>query len=157
MHGRRNFRFSSAERKALATFLERGGFLFSDAICASPQFTESFRTEMQAIFPDAKLARIPVTHPLFTQEFRGFDLSQVTLRDPQSRATDDPLTARLSTTTAFLEGIEVDGRWAVIFSPYDLSCALENSASLECKGYVKQDARPRLGSTSFSVRVTAVM
>ena len=28
----------------------------------------------------------------------------------------------------------------MIFSPYDLSCALENHASLDCKGYVKQDA-----------------
>lgn len=140
MHGRRNFRFSPAERKSLATFLERGGFLFADSICASSQFTESFRGEMQAIFPDAKLVRIPVSHAMFTQEFRGFDLSQVTLRDPQSRSSDDPLTAKLTPATPFLEGIEIEGRWAVIFSPYDLSCALENSASLECKGYIKQDA-----------------
>jgi hypothetical protein len=28
----------------------------------------------------------------------------------------------------------------VILSPYDLSCALENGASLECKGYIKEDA-----------------
>jgi len=28
----------------------------------------------------------------------------------------------------------------VIFSPYDLSCALENQASIECRGYVREDA-----------------
>ena len=39
-----------------------------------------------------------------------------------------------------LEGIEIDGRLAVIFSPFDLSCALENQGSIECKGYLQQDA-----------------
>ena len=31
-------------------------------------------------------------------------------------------------------------RWAVIFSPYDLSCALEKQNSLECTGYSRDDA-----------------
>ena len=43
-------------------------------------------------------------------------------------------------TAPLLEALEIDGRWAVIFSPYDISCALENHASLECKGYVTADA-----------------
>ena len=29
---------------------------------------------------------------------------------------------------------------AVIFSPYDISCALEAGVSMECKGYVREDA-----------------
>jgi hypothetical protein len=33
----------------------------------------------------------------------------------------------------------------VILSPYDISCALEKGASLECKGYVAEDAA-RLGA-----------
>ena len=44
-----------------------------------------------------------------------------------------------------LEGIELDGRFAVVFSPYDISCALENSPSLECKGYIREDAA-KIGS-----------
>ena len=39
-----------------------------------------------------------------------------------------------------LEALELNGRLAVIFSPYDISCAMENSSSLECKGYLKPDA-----------------
>ena len=38
-----------------------------------------------------------------------------------------------------------DGRLVVVFSPYDISCAMENAASLECKGYVREDAA-RLGT-----------
>ena len=40
---------------------------------------------------------------------------------------------------------KIDGRIAVILSPYDISCALEKGASLECKGYAPPDAA-RLGA-----------
>ncbi|HIE97145.1 MAG TPA: DUF4159 domain-containing protein [Fuerstia sp.] len=39
-----------------------------------------------------------------------------------------------------LEGVEIDGRYAVVYSRYDISCALENQASLACDGYVEEDA-----------------
>ena len=140
MHGRRQFRFTSAERKALATYLERGGMIFADSICASQPFDESFRREMKSIFPDKRLRRVPPEHPMFTTEFHGFDLDTVTRRDPHVRAGNDPLKARLVKVAPHLEGIEMDGRYAVLFSPYDISCALENTPSLECRGYVTEDA-----------------
>jgi hypothetical protein len=140
LHGRRQFRFSAAERQALATYLERGGVLFADAICASPEFAESFRSEIAAIFPGRSLQRIPPDHPLFTPAFRGFDLPKVTLRDPQVRREDDPLRATLTQVSPVLEGLHIDDRLVVVLSPYDLSCALENGASLECQGYIKEDA-----------------
>ncbi|MCA9220789.1 MAG: DUF4159 domain-containing protein, partial [Planctomycetales bacterium] len=59
---------------------------------------------------------------------------------PQARGANDGLTARLTKVTPLLEGIELDGRLVVIFSPFDLSCALENHASLDCKGYTREDA-----------------
>jgi hypothetical protein len=139
MHGRRSFQWSPAERKAMAAYLERGGFLLADAICASPQFADSFRREMKAIFPDAKLVKLPVDHPLLSTEYRGFDLRTVEVRDPQNRGGES-LEANIIKTEPLLEALELDGRIAVVFSPYDLSCALENQSSLECKGYVKQDA-----------------
>ena len=43
-------------------------------------------------------------------------------------------------TTPLLEGLEIDGRIAVVLSPYDIGCALERGASLECKGYIPADA-----------------
>jgi hypothetical protein len=88
--------------------------------------------------------RLPPDHPIYTQEFRGSLLERVTLRDPQVRSEDDPLRATLTEITPLLEGLELNGRLVVVFSPYDLSCALENQPSLECKGYIKQDA-VRLG------------
>lgn len=140
MHGRRSFKFNNAERKSLHDFLSRGGFLFADSICANAEFAESFRREFQTIFPEAKWQRIPSDHAIFTNTYRGFDLKTVSLRDPQARGEDEKLTARIVKTSPLLEGFEIDGRLVVVFSPNDLSCALENSQSLECKGYTRDDA-----------------
>ena len=145
MHGRRSFKFSAAERKALKDYLDRGGFLFADAICANKEFADSLRAELKAIYPELDFARIPPSHPLFTAEFHGFDLPSVELRDPQIRAEGDPLTARIVKTTPLLEGLEIDGRIAVVLSPNDISCALEKGAALECKSYTPPDAA-RLGA-----------
>jgi len=82
---------------------------------------------------------------MLTDEFAGFNLSSVQLRDPQFRSEDDPLAAKLIKTSPMLEVMEVDDRIAVVLSPYDLSCALEKGASLECKGYVSADAA-RIGA-----------
>jgi hypothetical protein len=139
-HGRRSFTWTPAQRQAMKDYLDRGGFLFGDAICASGPFADSLRAELRAIYPDARWARIPPSHPLFTDEYGGFDLPSVTLRDPQVRDENDPLTAKLVKTTPLLEGLEVEGRLVAILSPYDISCALEKGTSMECKGYTPQDA-----------------
>ena len=39
-----------------------------------------------------------------------------------------------------LEGIRFGDRWGVVFSPYDLSCALEKHDSIGCAGYTCEDA-----------------
>ena len=53
IHGRRAFRFNAAERKALKDYLDRGGFLFADAICANAEFADSLRAELKLIYPEA--------------------------------------------------------------------------------------------------------
>ena len=140
VHGRRDFRWNAAEREALGEYIANGGFLFGDAICASSQFAAAFRREMEAIFPGKKLERVPLNHPLFSEEFGGFPLNRVTLNDPKTRQEGDRLEARRKSIPPLLEGLQIDGRLVVVFSPYDISCALESKASLECKGYIKTDA-----------------
>ena len=100
---------------------------------------------MRNIYPAAQFSRIPPSHALFTDEFHGFSLPSVLLRDPQIRAEKDPLTAKLVKVPPLLEGLEIDGRIAVVLSPFDISCALEKGASLECKGYIPADAA-RIGA-----------
>jgi hypothetical protein len=145
MHGRTNFRFTDAERKQLRKYLEKGTII-GDSICASKDFTEAFRREMNELMTDKniKLEPIPATHPMFTREFGGYDLSQVMRREPRSRVGDAPLKANSRRGAPELEGLKVGDRYAVIFSPYDLSCALEKHDSLECEGYTRDDAE-RIG------------
>ncbi len=140
MHGRNAFHFSDAERKRLKTYLERGGSLVADSVCSSDQFAASFRREMAALFPDQAMERIPPSDPLFTSQYGGFDLKTVSRRDPQHRAAGAPLKAAVRDVEPELEAVKLGQRYAVIFSPYDLSCALERHESLECPGYTRDDA-----------------
>ena len=140
MHGRHDFRLTPAERESLRTYLENGGTLFADSICASPEFANAFRREIAATLPDTNLQRIPAADPLFSDAAGKYDVSQVNRRDPVEQQNDQPLRARVRKVEPELEGIALDGRWAVIFSPYDISCALEQHESLECRGYTQEDA-----------------
>jgi hypothetical protein len=140
MHGRHAFRLTDAERQRLRTFLERGGMLLADSICANSAFTESFRRELAAVFPEIPREPIPADDPIWTTAYGGFDLKTVTRRDPQPAGTTGPLRATMRQVPPELEGIRLGGRWAVVFSPYDISCALEKHESLECQGYTRADA-----------------
>ncbi|MBL8827709.1 MAG: DUF4159 domain-containing protein [Planctomycetaceae bacterium] len=140
MHGRNEFSFSPEERKALKEYLERGGMIVADAVCASEAFSRAMRRELLAVFPEVKLEAIPATHPLYTNQFGGFDLRKVTLRKPDVRRAGEPLKAVTREQPPELEGLPLGDRYAVVFSPYDLSCALERHDSLECTGYIREDA-----------------
>jgi Domain of unknown function (DUF4159) len=140
MHGRHDFRLTPAERENLKEHLERGGTLLADAICASKPFAAAFRREVAAALPGHALERIPPDDPLFTDVYGGYDIRRVTLRDPQAIDDGQPLASRQRETEPQLEGIKIDGRWAAIFSPYDISCALESHEAVGCRGYVQKDA-----------------
>ena len=101
---------------------------------------ESFRNEMTAIFPDRKLERIAPDDPMLTPNYGGFDLKVVSRRDPAAPGQGGGMEAAVRKVPPDLEGIKFQDRWGVIFSPYDLSCALEKRDSLECSGYTREDA-----------------
>jgi len=144
MHGRHDFRLTPNERENLKKYLENGGTLFADSICASDEFAAAFRREIQAVLPETNLQRIPATDPLFSDSGGKFDVSQVNRRDPVEQQDNQPLRTRVREVEPELEGIALNDRWAVIFSPYDISCALEQHESLQCRGYTQEDAA-RLG------------
>jgi hypothetical protein len=142
MHGRNAFHLTDTERKQLKLYLKRGGMLLADSICANKAFTDSFRREMATIFPDRKLERIAVTDPLLSKAYGGADLRIVSRHDPAPPPADGgPREAPAPKKVApDLQGIKFGDRWAVVFSPYDLSCALEKQNTPECCGYTREDA-----------------
>lgn len=138
MHGRHGFTTTAEERDRLREYLSRGRLLMADACCGSRQFDRAFRDFMEDLYPGKKLERIPVDDGLFTDE----DLHD--LRQVQRRIAVEGNNATLEggivTGPPFLEGIRIDGRYVVIYSKHDISCALERQASIACAGYVTEDA-----------------
>ena len=72
-------RFPLHRRRAtqLREYLERGGTLLADSICASKAFAAAFRREIAAALPGTSLQRIPADDPIFTNAFGGYDIRQV--------------------------------------------------------------------------------
>jgi hypothetical protein len=96
-HGRAAF--TEEERRALREFLARGGLLFADD---NYGLAESFRAEMDTLFPRHPLRPLPAAHPVFHSRHRfPQGLPKIHQHDGK------PATAY---------GIELDGRIAVLFT-----------------------------------------
>ena len=135
MHGRTKFEAKKEDLKSLHFCLTSGGALFADACCGSKVFDESFRAFMVELFGDdkLKLEKIPLDDPLYAADLNGTAIRQVRRRDygaDGKRVEPQPKSAPPD-----LEGIKFDGRWVVIYSKYDIGCALEKHSSPECRGH----------------------
>ena len=138
MHGRNQFSVSPENRRAVELYLERGGVLVADSCCGAKQFDKSFREFIAHMYPDRKLERIPITHEIFSDK-NGRDIKLLKRRSADGGdGSVDSYAVR--TAEPLLEGIELDGRYAVIYSKYDISCALERQNSGNCEGYLPEDA-----------------
>lgn len=104
MTGEGVFNLLEEERLNLRAYLERGGFLLASAGCSSKEWDQSFRKEIKKVFPEIELVRIPMEHKIFKTVF---DVTSVRLKKSQG--------------TAALEGLEIDGRIVLIYSPEGLN------------------------------------
>ncbi|MBI2803733.1 MAG: DUF4159 domain-containing protein [Planctomycetes bacterium] len=139
MHGRDPFRVDDKKQIDNLRFnLENGGLLFADACCGNATFDKSFRQFVERLFPKQKLVRV-ATGPKDRDSLFGVDLNGKTL-------TAENIKCRIKTNgnllamEPHLEGIKVDGRWVVLYSKYDLGCALEGNTSPDCVGYDRASA-----------------
>ena len=140
-HGRGTFTLSEEERRRLRTHLERGGFLFANSICSAEPFAVSFQSEMMSVFPNAQWERIPLSDPIFSDDYGGFRIESLEIRQME-RTPEQGTMARTRQIQPELHGIRLseDDRWVVVFSRHDISCALERTTSLECQGYTQSSA-----------------
>ncbi|QGJ69825.1 Squalene/oxidosqualene cyclase [Planctomycetales bacterium 10988] len=148
MHGRESFSLTSRDRQQLKLYLERGGVLVADSICGSQEFAEAFRSEINQLFPEKVLEPIPVGHELFTRKFGGYELQHVKLRTRRPTANGSLATLEEERTSPKMEGLPLGNRYAVIFSPFDISCALQDTNANDCEGYDRDDAL-RLGMNAI--------
>ncbi|MDP1562857.1 MAG: DUF4159 domain-containing protein [Pirellulaceae bacterium] len=137
VHGRGKFSLSEQEREALKIHLQRGGFIFGDAICGDKPFAESFRQEMQNLIPDTTWEALEKTDYIYTARYGGYDIAQVQMRLPNAPGAQ---ATGYVPTDPKLEALRVGDRYRIIFSPFDISCALESGTSSSCYGYSVEDA-----------------
>jgi len=142
MHGRGTFQFSEEQHRRLRNHLEWGGFLFANAICSADPFATAFRTEMKKVFPNAELKKIPPSDPIFSDTHGGFKITTLDIRQSERTPGQQGMITQTRQIQPELYGIRLsdEDRWLVVFSPYDVSCALENTSSLECRGYTRNSA-----------------
>ena len=139
MHGRQDFSLGKDEQEKLRKYITQGGVLFSDACCGLAPYDRGFRRLMEQCFPDNRLKRIPRNHEIFTAKV-GYDLKTVRRREGDVDDANGIRSSAVREVEPFLEGIEVNGRFVVIYSKFDVSCALQRQASVACIGHVHEDA-----------------
>jgi len=139
MHGRKRFAFDDAEVQNVKANLQGGGLLFADACCGKPEFDAAFRELIAKMYPDRKLEPIPVDDELYSAKLNGKEITSVKRRE---KATSGEGTAGdgFRDLPPALEGLKIDGRWVVIYSKYDIGCALENHKSSDCLGHDRDGA-----------------
>jgi hypothetical protein len=144
MHGRSGFEERAKDLEHLHFNLTSGGVLLADACCGSPAFDAAFRKFMETLWDKdkLKLEPIPLSDELYSTELNGQPIGTVRCRRPNADGRGvDPEYRDLAPT---LEGIKYNGRWVVIYSKYDLGCALERHKSSDCLGH-DYDSAVRLG------------
>ncbi len=108
--GHSHFVLTDQARAKLARYVLDGGTIIGDACCGWKDFNESFRHEMELIFPDRPLHTLLPDDPIFSTYYKLGDFEYQ--KDDGSRYRAEPC----------LEGIEVGCRLGVIYSPTDLTC-----------------------------------
>ena len=138
MHGRNRFQFDDAQRQAIREYLQRGGFLLVDSICSSRAFTEAFEAEIREILPNDSLQPIAAEDEIWSGDFNGYRIKEVEVRTPIANPGGEAF--RRQKGPPQLKGVKLNGRYVVVFSPIDLSCALENASGGQCRSYSREDA-----------------
>ena len=96
--GEADFSLTKKERDNLRKYLLNGGFILSSPGCSDPNWDTALRKELKLIFPEYKMVKLPMSHPVFST------VNQVT------RLTDK------HGGQAYVEGMEVNGRLVMVYS-----------------------------------------
>jgi hypothetical protein len=132
MHGKAQFTTEDQEVQNMRAHLDLGATLLADACCGAETFDKAFREFAKKLYPDKALEVIPADDFLYSEKLNGQAITQLRCRTAKADGSPEPT---FKDVPPMLEGIKVDGRWAVIYSRYDIGCALEKNKSSACKGY----------------------
>ncbi|MBX9583583.1 MAG: DUF4159 domain-containing protein [Gemmataceae bacterium] len=143
LHGRKPVSLADFDVENLRANLNTGGLLFADAGCNGfagwKRFDESFRAAVKQLYPDQPLVVVPADDPIYSGKL-GAGSPVGVLRCRRETADGSGPDPEMRNVPPLLEGIKIDGRWVVLYSKYDVGCALEGHKSSDCMGYDKESA-----------------
>jgi len=131
MTGHYDFSLSPAEAEGLGKYLRNGGLLVVSSAAGLKPFDTAFRREIKKALPKAELLKLPPTHSVFSGGWSVVDRVAFT----PAALKDDP-----SLEYPEFSAIFVDGRVAVLYSPYDLMSGVNRELNAYAKGIASDDA-----------------
>jgi pimeloyl-ACP methyl ester carboxylesterase len=131
MTGHYDFQFTDAEATGLARYLNRGGLLVVSAGAGLKPFDKAFKRELKKALPSAELIKLPPSHALFAGGWNAIE-----------RVTFTPAALRDNPTLDAPEfyGLFLDGRLALLYTPYDLMSGVNRESNAYAKGLIDTDA-----------------
>jgi hypothetical protein len=131
MTGHYDFKFTKEEAENLAKYLQRGGMLVATSAAGLKPFDVAFRREFKKVVPNGDLVKLPPTHPIFTGGW-----------NPIERIIYTPTALKDNPTLEFPEfwGYFLDGRLAVIYTPFDIMSGVNRESNAYAKGVTSEDA-----------------
>lgn len=139
MHGRRRFNLTDAEIENLKMNLETGGLLFADSACGKKEFDQAFRDLVKRMYPEQTLVPIPTDDELYSEQLNGTGQA-IRMVKRREKVEGEGGEGGFKELPPYLEGIQIDGRWVIIYSKYDIGCSLEGHKSTDCLGHDRVSA-----------------
>ncbi|MDY6914282.1 MAG: DUF4159 domain-containing protein [Planctomycetota bacterium] len=130
-------RLSADQRSHLKKYVLAGGTLFIDAAVGNKAFVQATRQMVREMFGEANVKPLTAQNTLLSGNFAGgvgCRLSRISYTAAVRR--EHP-----NLNTPVLLGVELDGRIAVVLSPYGVTCPLEGNPTYGSLGLSTDDAR----------------
>lgn len=120
--GEGDFVLKDSERANLRKYLENGGFILASPGCSNAQWNKAFLREATLALPGYEMKQIPMDHELFATVHK---INSVIVKG----------------RTTFLQGVFINGRLAMVYSPEGLNDASNAKGCCCCGGAEIKDAR----------------
>ncbi len=127
-----DFVLTDKQIATLRKHVKRGGTLVVNNALGLAKFHQAALRELGRAFPDTKLNMLPRTHAIFSSLY---DVKEVTYTQTLEKDKGDQLKGR-----ALLFGAKIDGRLAVLYSPYDLEGGWNEVRYPLSRGYQSESA-----------------
>ncbi|WP_340153509.1 DUF4159 domain-containing protein [uncultured Marivirga sp.] len=116
LSGHKLVQFTQAEKENFTKYINNGGFIFVDDCNHDIDglFAKSFESQMDEIYGEEVLAKIPDNHPIYFSFFEFEDGPPTTSQELNGWGDD--------IVHDYLKAIEIDGKIRVLYSNKDYGC-----------------------------------